>query len=293
MAGRICVVTGANSGIGLETARGLVRLGATVVMACRSRARGEAAARSLAADAEAGGGALEVRELDLARQASARAFAAEVARAHPALHVLVNNAGIYTSRREVTEDGVERTFAVNHLSPFLLTNLLLPPLRAGAPSRVVNVASEAQRGGRLDFDDLMLAKRWGGLRAYTQSKLANVVFTYALARRLEQTGVTANAVHPGVVATNWARRGGGPLAVGVRLLAPAMLRPAQGADTVLWLASSPEVDGVSGQYFARRKPLRSQPGSHDRVKQERLWAESARLCGLAPDSPDEGVHMKA
>lgn len=288
MSGRVAVVTGANSGIGLETARGLVRQGAHVVLACRSVARGEEAKRALAQDAAQGQGTLEVRELDLGRHASVRAFAASLARDHPRVHVLVNNAGIFIARREATEDGVERTFAVNHLSHFLLTLLLLPQLRAAAPSRIVHVASEASRGGRLRFDDLQGARRWSGLRAYNQSKLANIAFAFALARRLDAQGVASNAMHPGLVATEWARRGGGLVSAAVALVRPVMLSPSQGADTVVWLASSPEVEGITGRYFTRRKPLEPNAQAQDREAQERLWAESLRLTGLR----DEEAHMK-
>lgn len=281
MAGRVCIVTGANSGIGLETCRGLARQGATVVMACRSVERGEAAAREVQEDAKAAGGSVEVRALDLGSLASVRRFAHEVGRDHPRLHVLVNNAGIFAPRREVTADGMEATLMVNHLGHFLLTHLLLPHLLAAAPgARIVNVASEAHRGGRLDFDDLQGARRYSGFKAYMQSKLANIMFTYALARRLDGKGVAVNAVHPGSVATNWARQAGGPFSWLVKLSTPFMITAAKGADTVVWLAASPEVERVTGQYFARRRAIRSIAVSYDRTKQERLWDLSARMTGV-------------
>ena len=277
MHGRVCIVTGANSGIGKETARSLARQGATVVLACRSVEAGEAAKSEIAAGT--GSPNLEVMRLDLASHASVRAFAAEYAARHLHLHVLVNNAGIYTATRRLTEDGVESTFAANHLGHFLLTNLLLDKLKASAPARIVNVASEASRWGAIHFDDLNLERRWSGFQAYNQSKLANVLFTAELARRLAGTGVTANAVHPGGVRTNWARHGAGAMGVAVRLFSPFMIPALKGADTVAWLASSPEVDGASGGYYHKRKRIEPNPVANDPQVARRLWEVSARLAG--------------
>jgi NAD(P)-dependent dehydrogenase (short-subunit alcohol dehydrogenase family) len=277
MEGRVCIVTGASSGIGKETTRGLARIGATVVLACRDRQRGEAARREIAADT--GSDALAVMDLDLRSQASVRAFAEQFAANHQRLHVLVNNAGLFTARRTLTVNGVETTFAVNHLSPFLLTRKLLPLLKVSAPSRIVNVASEANQLGRIHLDDLNLERRWSGFRAYCQSKLANILFAAELARRLPPN-VTANALHPGGVRTNLARRGGGWFGVGFRLAWPFLISAAKGADTVVWLASSPKVESVSGRYFEKRRPIEPNPIARDLTVARRLWEISESLTGL-------------
>lgn len=282
MDGRVCIVTGANSGIGKETSRGLARLGATVVLACRNRERGEAARREIVE--ETGNSGLAVMDLDLQRHASVRAFAREFTAKYGRLHVLVNNAGIYTARRALTEDGIETTFAVNHVSHFLLTELLLPLLRANAPSRIVNVASEASQLGRIYLDDVNLSHRWSGFRAYCQSKLANILFAAELARRLPST-VTANSLHPGGVRTNLARGGGGWFSLGFRLAWPFLISAAKGADTVIWLASSPDVEGVSGQYFEKRRPIGPNPIARDAVVARRLWDVSESLAGLRATPP--------
>src|ERR671935_479990 len=194
MRGRVCLITGANRGIGRATALELARLGATVVLLCRDAERCARAREEVRR--ESGNDKVTTVALDLASLASVREAAAEVARRFAAVHVLVNNAGVNRVRRAVSADGFEMTFAVNHLGPFLLTNLLVPLLRAGAPARVVTVTSRFERWGRIHFDDLQLARRYGATRAYTQSKLANVLFTYELAERLRGSGVTANCVHP-------------------------------------------------------------------------------------------------
>ena len=281
--GRVCIVTGASSGIGKETTRGLARLGATVVLACRNRQRGEAARREIAADT--GNDALAVMDLDLRSQASVRVFAEEFAANYGRLHVLVNNAGIFTAKRALTVDGVETTFAVNHLSPFLLTQQFLPLLNASTPSRIVNVASEANQMGRIAFDDLNLARRWSGFRAYCQSKLANILFAAELARRLP-ADVTANALHPGGVRTNLARGEGGWFGVGFRLAWPFMISAAKGADTVIWLASSRDVDGVTGRYFERRRPIAPNPIARDASVARRLWEVSESLTGPRTPPPE-------
>jgi len=283
LAGKVCVVTGANSGIGSETTRGLARLGATVVLACRSRERGEAARRTIVA--ETGNPELAVMDLDLARLASVRAFVREFTAKHARLHVLVNNAGVYIARRTITEDGVESTFATNHLGHFLLTNLLRESLVTGAPSRVVCVASEASQLGKIHFDDLSLARNWGGLRAYCQSKLANILFAAELARRWP-TGVTANSLHPGGVRTNLGRRGSGGFGLGFRLAWPFLIGAAKGADTVVWLASSAEVDGVSGLYFEMRRPIEPNPIARDPTVARRLWEASEAMAGLRNPAPE-------
>ena len=281
--GRVCIVTGASSGIGKETTRGLARLGATVVLACRNRQRGEAARREIAADT--GNDALAVMDLDLRSQASVRVFAEEFAANYRRLHVLVNNAGIFTAKRALTVDGVETTFAVNHLSPFLLTQQFLPLLNASTPSRIVNVASEANQMGRIAFEDLNLERRWSGFRAYCQSKLANILFATELARRLP-AGTTANSLHPGGVRTNLARGNGGWFRMGFRLAWPFLISAARGADTVVWLASSADVEGVRGRYFEKRRPIEPNPIARDPAVARRLWEASESLTGLRTPPPE-------
>ncbi len=274
MSGRVCIVTGANSGIGKATAHGLASMGATVVLACRSRERGAAARAEI--HAATGNSNLRVMELDLARQASVRAFAKALVETHRDVHVLVNNAGIYTAKRRLTADGIESTFAVDYLSHFLLTKLLLDALKASAPSRIVNVTSEASQMGRMDFDDLNGERRWSGMRAYAQSKLAQVLFTKELARRLAGTQVTANCVHPGGVPTKWSR-GGGLMRMGYWLAWPFLLTLAEGADTVVYVASSPDVEEVTGTYLIKRRPATPNPVASDEGTARRPWEVSEAL----------------
>ncbi len=283
--GRVCLVTGATSGIGRETARGLARLGATVVLAGRNPERGAATREGIVLDT--GNPNVDFMLVDLSSQASLRAFARDFKAKYPRLHVLVNNAGFYTNRRTLTVDGIESTFAVNHLGYFLLTNLLLDLLRTSAPSRIVNVSSEAQRSGRIHFEDLNGERKFSGFRAYSQSKVANVLFTYELARMLEGTGVTANCLHPGVVRSNFGKGGGAFMAFMVRLLSPFMISPREGAGTSIYLASSPDVEGVSGKYFIKKRPADSSGLSHDEGVRRRLWDVSAELTGL--DRPSAGA----
>jgi NAD(P)-dependent dehydrogenase (short-subunit alcohol dehydrogenase family) len=278
MHGRICLVTGANSGIGKAAAAALARMGAHLLMVCRDRGRGEQAQAEIAGespDAE-----VELFVADLGSQQSVRDLSDDLHRRFDHLNVLVNNAGAYLNTRLVSLDGLEETFAVNHLGAFLLTNLLLDLLGAGAPSRIVNVSSGAHLRAHINFDDLQSERRYNAWKAYGQSKLANVLFTYELARRLEGTGVTVNAVHPGVVRTNFGSSGGF-VRFGTRIAGPFLLTPEKGADTVVWLASSPEVDGVSGKYFLRRKPSRTSAEARDRTVQDRLWQVSADLTHIA------------
>lgn len=272
MAGKVALVTGASRGIGLCAARALAGMGARVLMVCRDRARGEQA-RAHA------GGDTALYLADLSSQRSLRALAAEVIAQEPRLDVLVNDAGGVNGRRELTEDGLEKTFATNHLAYFLLTDLLLPLLKRSAPSRIISVASTADRGGRIDFDDLQGERRYAGWRAYCTSKLCNVAFTFELARRLQGTGVTACAVHPGLVASNFGREGGGLLGFMSLLGRPFSLTPEQGADTIVWLASLPDASGHHGQYLSRRRPIRSQRQAYDTDVQRRLWEVSEHLTG--------------
>jgi NAD(P)-dependent dehydrogenase (short-subunit alcohol dehydrogenase family) len=241
---------------------------------CRDRAKGEAARAEVGAGAT---GPVDLLACDLSSQASIREFAAEVGRAYDRLDVLVNNAGLIVPARDVTADGLERTFATNHLGYFLVTTLLLDLLRASAPARIVNVSSEAHRGARLDFDDLQSARSYSAWGAYGRSKLANLYFTYELAERLRGTGVTANALHPGVVASNFAQGEPGLLRTLARLARPFMISEARGADTSVYLASSPEVEGATGRYFVKRRERRSSRASYDVEARRRLWEASERL----------------
>jgi NAD(P)-dependent dehydrogenase (short-subunit alcohol dehydrogenase family) len=272
------MVTGSSSGIGKATAKGLAALGATVVLACRNSERGEAARQEIIR--ESNNQDVSVGLADLARLDSVRSFADDFGHKFSRLDVLVNNAGIYVSKRVVTADGFEATFAINHLGHFLLTNLLLELMKASAPSRIVNVSSEAQRRGHINFNDLQGERKYNGWKSYPQSKLANILFTYELARRLEGTGVTVNCVHPGTVRTNFARNNGGFMGLAVRVFAPLMLSPEQGAKTVVWLASSPEVEHSTGKYFAKQSEIKSSKESYDLEVAKHLWDVSRELTGL-------------
>jgi NAD(P)-dependent dehydrogenase (short-subunit alcohol dehydrogenase family) len=272
---KICLVTGATSGIGRVTARELARMGGTVVAVARDRARGEAA---VAEFAEAGGRPAELLVGDLSVQADVRRVAAEFLRRHPRLDVLVNNAGAIHNERELTADGIERTFAVNHLAYFLLTTLLLPALEAAPAGRVVSVSSEAHRGvRRLDFANLQSERRYTAMGAYSQSKLENVLFTYELARRLGRTRVTANCLHPGVIRSGFGRNNGGVVGALFALAAPLLASPEKGARTTIHLASSPRVEGTTGRYFRRERPAASSPASYDADAARRLWEVSEAL----------------
>ena len=278
MAGRTVLVTGGSGGIGKATALGLAAMGAHLAITGRDGGRTEEAAREIRA---AGGGQVTAFVADLSSQAEVRRLAGEVMESFSRIDVLVNNVGGFWNTRHVTADGLERTFALNHLAPFLLTSLLLGRLKRSAPARVVTVASNAHASGRLDFDDLQGERSYSGARAYSQSKLANVVFTYELARRLQGTAVTANALHPGVVRTSFgAEDPSGGQRLLVPFMRPFMKAPAQGAATSIHLASAPALEQVTGRYFAASKPRRSAPRSYDQAAAARLWQVSADLTGL-------------
>ena len=278
MAGRTVLVTGATGGIGRATALGLATMGAHLAITGRDRGRTEDAAREIRA---AGGGQVDALVADLSSQSQVRRLAEEVLQSLSRIDVLVNNVGGYWNTRHVTADGLERTFALNHLAPFLLTNLLLDRLQHSAPARVVMVASNAQATGRIDFDDLQGERSYSGARAYNQSKLANVLFTYELARRLQATSVTANALHPGVVSTSFgAEDPGRAQRLFVPFMRPFMKAPDQGAATSIHLASAANLEQVTGRYFANSKPKRSSKRSYDQAAAARLWQVSADLVGL-------------
>jgi NAD(P)-dependent dehydrogenase (short-subunit alcohol dehydrogenase family) len=279
MTAKNVLVTGGTAGIGKATAVGLAALGARVGITGRDRIRAEAAAADIRA--ASGNPAVDVFIADMSAQAEVRRLAGEVLDAYPRLEVLVNNVGWFWAHRHVTADGLEHTFAVNHLGPFLLTNLLLGRLKASAPARVVTVSSGAHAMGRINFDDLQGSPAYSGQRAYNASKLANVMFTYELARRLAGSGVTATVLHPGVTRTEFgAGDQAGFIKVMLPLLRPFMKTPAAGAATPIYLASSAEVEGVTGRYFVNRRPKTSNKGSHDTATAARLWNVSADLVGL-------------
>jgi NAD(P)-dependent dehydrogenase (short-subunit alcohol dehydrogenase family) len=272
---RTCLITGANSGIGKVTARELAAKGATVVMVCRDRSRGEAARAEIRRATK--NDRVELLIADLSEQRQIRRLAADVKERFSELHVLINNAGIWNDKREVTADGYETTWALNHLAYFLLTKELIDLLNASAPARIINVSSDYHKLGHIDFDDIQLNQGYSGGRAYGQSKLANVIFTYELARRLEGTGVTANCLHPGAVNTNFFNNVKGLFGFLTWIGRPFLRTPAKGAETAVWLASSPEVEGVTGKYFFDRKERRSSPESYDPNVASRLWEASERM----------------
>jgi len=278
MAGRTVVVTGATSGIGKATALGLAAMGARIAITGRDADRAE----SVAGKIRAAGGQADVFIADLSSQAEVRSLADELLRDLPRIDVLVNNVGGYWDTRHVTVDGLEHTFAVNHLAPFLLTNLLLDRLRQSAPARVVTVASNAQSMGSIEFDDLQDERSYSGPRAYNQSKLANVMFTYELARRLKGNAVTANALHPGLVSTSFGAEDPSVIQrLVVPFVRPFMKEPAQGAITSIHVASAPDLERVSGLFFTKSKPIKSSTQSYDEAAAARLWQVSADLVALS------------
>lgn len=278
MGGRVCLVTGGTSGIGKVTARALAQQGATVVVVGRDPHKSSATVAEI--KRQSGNGAVEYMLADLSSQVQVRRLAEQFKNRHPHLHVLVNNAGaIYLSRRESVE-GIELTWALNHLNYFLLTNLLLETLIASAPSRIINVSSAQHQAATINFDDLQKRRGYFGLSAYGQSKLANILFTYELARRLVGTAVTVNAVHPGLVATNLATNNGVLTRLARPLLNLASVSAEEGAQTVIHLATSPEVEGITGKYFVRKEAVPSSRESYDEAVARRLWEASEEQVGI-------------
>ena len=284
MDGKTCLITGGTGGIGKETAVGLARMGATVIIVSRDRARGEAAVEDIRA--RSGNERVDMLLADLASLEQVRHLATTFKERYSALHVLINNAGAIFSPRAETPDGFEMTFAVNHLSHFLLTHLLLDHLKASAPSRIVNVASGAHFGGRIHFDDPMLTRKYRPFVAYQQSKLANVLFTYELARRLEGTGVTANSLHPGVVATGFGRNTGWFFRNLVKVGGFLLSSPEDGARTSIHVASSPTLERISGKYFDHCREKRSSRASYDEEVARRLWEVSETMVGISTRGSD-------
>src|SRR5438105_867551 len=280
MQGKICMVTGANSGIGKATALELAQMGATVVMVSRDRARGEEAKQEITTKSR--NNAVDLLQADLSSQQSIRQLVENFQHHYTHLHVLINNAGAtFPGRRRETVDGLEMTFAVNYLAPFLLTNLLLDTLKASAPARIVNVSSAAHTSGSIQMDDLQAEKLYRPMRTYPQSKLAVVLFTYELARRLQGSGVTANCLHPGFVATHFGQRDAGTaFRLLVKVIGSFGTSPEKGAKTSIYLASSPDVEGVTGTYFVKSISRRSASISYDESLQRQLWELSAKLVNV-------------
>ena len=279
MKGKVCVITGATSGIGLVAAERLAAMGARLVLVGRDKARGEAALAQIRRQVP--GAELRIHYADLSRLAEMNHLAAEIAALEPRIDVLINNAGAMFNERRVTQDGFERTFALNHMAYFVLSNRLKERLMAAAPARIVNIASDAHRGNTLDFGDLQSANGYRGFTVYGRSKLANILFTRELARRLAGTGVTANCLHPGFVATRFGDNNSGLFRLGLgfakRLFA---LSPEAGAETIVYLAAAPEVADVTGGYFAKCRPATPTAAARDDAAARRLWEESARLANL-------------
>lgn len=278
MENKIVMVTGATAGIGQVTALELARMGAQVVVVSRSEPRCQATVDQIRR--ETGNDRVSYLVADLSSQAQVRSLAQAFHQQFERLDVLVNNAGAFIMRRKLSPDGIEMTWALNHLNYFLLTLLLLDRLDASPAGRVVSVSSNAHVGGRIHFDDLQGEKSYSGWRAYAQSKLANILFTYELARRLQGTHITANCLHPGFVATNFAKNNGWLVRLAMPLVSLAAISPDEGAQTSIYLASSPEVENVTGKYFVRQKQAKSDPASYDEETARRLWEVSLQMTGM-------------
>jgi NAD(P)-dependent dehydrogenase (short-subunit alcohol dehydrogenase family) len=279
MEDKVVMITGANSGIGKAATLALAKMGATVVMVARNAEKGEAARDEIMKESQ--NNSVDLLLADLSSLESVRQLATEFQKKYSKLHILINNAGLFNQRRHVTTDGYENTFATNYLAPFLLTSLQLDLLKASAPSRIINVSSVGHYNGHINFDDLNLEKEYGGWKAYGQSKLALVLFTHELAKKLKGTGVTVNAVHPGTVATNIWTRPLGPAGFIMALPKLFMTSPEKGAETIVYLASSPDAKGLNGEYLEKLKVKKSSDESYDEEIAQRLWDVSAKLTGLS------------
>lgn len=277
MDGKVVLITGGTSGIGKATATALAAMGARVVLTGRNEERGERAVQEIQRES---GSEVSLMLADLAVQADVRRLAEEFQERHDRIDVLVNNAGVVQSERTETTDGIEATLAVNHLAPFLLTNLLLDLLKRSASSRIITLASEAERWAKMDLDDLQSRRKYKGMQVYGMTKLANIMFTFELAEILRGTGVTANCVHPGAVNTNFATHNRGVMTLLFRAFKPFMRSPEQGADTVIYLASSPDVEGMTGKYLSDRKLITASDMAYDEDLRKRLWNISEELTGL-------------
>lgn len=281
MMGKIVMVTGATGGIGKVTALELAKMGAQMVLVGRSPEKAERTAQEI--QIQSGNPQVDFLVADLSSQQDIRRLAAEFNQRYDHLNVLVNNAGAYLNHREESVDGIEMTFALNHLGYFLLTHLLLDALKAGAPARIVNVSSAAHTGARFNLDDVEMKNNFSGWTAYSNSKLANLYFTYALDRRLQGSGITVNALHPGFVDTNFGVSNGGTFGKVFNVIQKVgAISPQEGAQTSIYLASSPEVEGISGKYFSKKKPVKSTDVSYDEEAAEMLWKISLDYTGLLP-----------
>jgi NAD(P)-dependent dehydrogenase (short-subunit alcohol dehydrogenase family) len=278
MYGKVVLITGGTSGIGKAAATALAGTGANVVITGHNEERGKQALQEIRE--ESGNDGVELILADLTVQDEVRRLAEDLRERHAQLDVLVNNAGLVLSERTETPDGIETQLAINHLAPFLLTNLLLDLLKESAPSRIITVSSDAHRWSKIDLDDLQSRKRYRGMHVYGRTKLANIMFTFELAERLEGTGVTANCMHPGGVNTNFGNNQGGPMSLLFRLFKPFMRSPEQGADTLIYLASSPEAEGMTGKYLADRKVKAASDAAYDETTRKGLWEASEELTGL-------------
>jgi NAD(P)-dependent dehydrogenase (short-subunit alcohol dehydrogenase family) len=279
MSGKICIVTGSNSGIGKETALSLVEMGATVIMVVRNQEKGQKALDEIIV--QTGKHSVSLMLCDMSSVASIRDFVKEFKKKYDRLDVLVNNAGGQFSKREVTPEGFERTFMVDYLAPFLLTHELLDLLKANAPSRIINVSSGLAKNGKINFDDLQSVKDYKGMQVYSNAKLMLMLFTYELSRRLEGTGVSANVLMPGFVATNLGKNSGSLISsIMFKMVRPMQINAKKGAETSVYLASSDEVRDVRGKCFAKKKEVVTCPASYDESVQKRLWNETFALLGL-------------
>src|SRR6267378_636697 len=279
MKDKVVMITGANSGIGKAASLALAKMDATVVMVARSKERGEAAKAEIIKESQ--NNSVDLLLADLSSIESVQQLATEFQKKYSKLHVLINNAGLFNRKRHVTTDGYENTFATNYLAPFLLTNLQLALLKASAPSRIINVSSVGHYNGHMNFEDLNLEKEYGGWKAYGQSKLALVLFTHELAKKLQGSGVTVNAVHPGTVATNIWSRPFGPVGFIMALPKLFMTSPEKGAETIVYLASSSDAKGLNGEYLEKLKVKKSSDESYDEEIAQRLWDVSAKLTHLS------------
>jgi len=279
MSGKICIVTGSNSGIGKETALALLEMDATVIMVVRNQEKGQKVLDEIIT--QTGNHSVSLMLCDMSSMASIRSFAKEFRKKYDRLDVLVNNAGAQFSRLEVSPEGFERTFMVDYLAPFLLTYELLDSLKASAPSRIVNVSSGLAKNGKINFDDLQSLKDYKGMQVYSNAKLMLMMFTYELSRRLEGTGVTANVLMPGFVATNLGKNSGSLLSsIMFRMVRPMQINAKKGAETSVYLASFDELRDVSGKCFSKKKEVVTCPASYDESMQKRLWNETLALLGL-------------
>jgi len=278
MKNKICIITGASSGMGLATALSLAGMGSTLGLICRNKEKGEKVVKYIKEKTRNNNIALFIADLSSLKEIIK--LAEEISKIFPRIDVLVNNAGAINKERTVTVDGYETTFATNHLAYFLLTNLLLDNLKASPNARIVSVASQAAMIGKINFNDLQLEKKFSSMNAYANSKLANIMFTYSLAKRLEGTNVTANCLHPGGVRTNFGQDLKGFFGFIFQKMSGLMRTAEKGAETIIWLASSKEVEGVSGKYFKDLKEIKSNKQSYNTEAQQKLWLMSEKLCGL-------------